>query len=291
VLVGALACVAATAIFRAAPRNDLVAQFGLAISLAGQALLAFGLQEWFGRSTTAVALVIALQQAALFVLVPNFIHRAWCAWSGASAATYAVMDAGLYAFAPAAVTAGFLWVWLSEFKLAKRGALVRAGGYGLALAASQTAVMHGGLWTAWLWSRGAGVPLGGELGAWLGTIASGAVPLWAVVKLLGREGVALGSGPGRVALASAAIIALVSLKAPGVGPAAAILVVGYANGNRVLAGLGIFALLGYLSHYYYSLHATLLEKSVLLVCAGVALLTARLALHRWWPEREEAHSA
>ena len=59
----------------------------------------------------------------------------------------------------------------------------------------------------------------------------------------------------------------------------------------MLAGLGIFALLGYLSHYYYSLHATLLEKSVLLVCAGVALLTARLALHRWWPEREEAHSA
>jgi len=40
-----------------------------------------------------------------------------------------------------------------------------------------------------------------------------------------------------------------------------------------------------------ALHATLLEKSVLLVCAGAALLMARIALHRWWPEREEAQRA
>jgi uncharacterized membrane protein len=113
------------------------------------------------------------------------------------------------------------------------------------------------------------------------------VLLWAVVLLLQREGVAPTSGPGAIALAGAAILGLASFKAPGVGPAAAILVIGYANGNRLLAGLGVIGLLGYLAHYYYVLHATLLEKSILLACAGLALLAVRLALHRWWPVRTE----
>jgi uncharacterized membrane protein len=116
--------------------------------------------------------------------------------------------------------------------------------------------------------------------------------LWAVVLLLRREGVGLDSRTGRIALASAAILGLVTIKAPGVGPAVAILVVGYANGNRVLAGLGILALLGYLSQYYYALHATLLEKSIILLCTGTALLLTRLALHRWWPleSKEISHA-
>jgi uncharacterized membrane protein len=85
-------------------------------------------------------------------------------------------------------------------------------------------------------------------------------------------------------LVGALILGLLSIKAPGAGPAAAILIVGFANADRVLAGLGIFALLGYLFHYYYSLEATLLEKSGLLVAAGIALLVARLAMRYWWPE-------
>jgi uncharacterized membrane protein len=63
-------------------------------------------------------------------------------------------------------------------------------------------------------------------------------------------------------------------------------VLGYANANRVLAGFGILALIGYLSYYYYSLQATLLEKSALLAAAGIALLLARCALLRAWPAQE-----
>ena len=156
----------------------------------------------------------------------------------------------------------------------------------LSFASVQTAVMHGGLWTLWMASLGQRhVERGGAV-EWLGHAASAAVLLWAVLRLLQREGLAVGSGQGRIALVGALILGVVSLKAPGVGPAAAILIVGYANGNRVLAGLGIFALLGTLSHYYYALQATLLEKSALLAAAGLALLAARLAMHRWWPAIE-----
>jgi hypothetical protein len=292
IVVGAGACFAATTIFRAAPKSDFMAQFGLAVSLAGQALLLFGFAQWLPRhGANGLALVIALQEAALFVLIPNYLHRVLCAWGGVLALMWLLVDAGFYALAPAAVTAAFIWVWLSEFDFGRQGPLLRAGGYGLALAAVQTAVMHGGLWGIWMATLGRRHADSWIGIYWLGHIASALVLLWAVLKLLRREGLALDSGQGRVALAGAVILGAASFKAPGVAPAVAILIVGYANGNRVLAGLGIFALIGYLSHFYYSLHATLLVKSALLAATGVALLLARLAMRRWWPGQTEASHA
>jgi hypothetical protein len=245
--------------------------------------MAVGLFQSIGKPAGA-ALAVAVQQAALFALIPNSVHRIWTAWSGAYAAVFALGGMGLAAYAPASLTAGFLLVWLREFEHPRGGELLRAGGYGLAIAAVQTAVMHGPLTHALLWGGGQGAER--QFHAWAGAFACSAVLLWAALALLRREGVALASGPGRIALAGAAILALVSLKAPGIAPATAILVIGYANGNRLLAGLGVAALIGYLSHYYYSLQATLLEKSALLAGAGLALLLARLALHRWWPGKE-----
>lgn len=290
-LVGAGACAAVAMLFRANRDGDFSSQFGLAVSLAGQALMVYGLTEWMGRSFAAVALGVAAQQALLFLLLPNFVHRVWTAWTGAYAMSFALADMGLQAFAPAAVTAGFVLVWLKEFDYPARGELLRAGGYGLALAAVQTAVMHGSLWYGWIAVMGGRTPSGSVALAWAGAIAAGAVLVGAVLLLLRREQLGQDTGPGKVALVAATVLALASLKAPGVGPAVAILTVGYANGNRVLAGLGIATLIGYLSHYYYALHATLLEKSVLMACAGIGLLAARLALHRWWPEQKEVTHA
>lgn len=292
VVVGAGACAVAVAIFRAAPKSDFMAQFGLAASLAGQALLLFGFAGLFRSISPAqFAWSFLLQEAALFVLIPNFLHRGLCALGAALAANFLLIDAGLYAFAPAFVTAAFLAAWLSEFDFERHGPLLRAGGYGLAIAAVLAAVLHGELWFDWLVRMGHGKPIGGVPVEWLGRGASALVLIVAVVLLLRREGLALGSGQGRVGLAAACILGAASFKAPGVGPAAAILVVGYANGNRVLAGLGILALLGYLSHYYYSLQSTLLFKSGLLAATGVALLAARFVLHRWWPEEKETSHA
>ncbi len=289
--VGAAVCAGAAVLFRAHPDGNFTGQFGLAVSLAGQALMVYALARLFERSFSAAALAVALQQALLFVLVPNFVHRVWTSWTAAYAAAYALGNAGLQAFAPAAVTFAFLWPWLAEFDHPRRGELLRAAGYGLALAAVQTAVMHGSLWSALLVGHAGRQAIGGVALSWTGNLAAGLVLIWAVLRLLKREGVGLDAPHGRIALAGALLLALISLKAPGVGPAAAILVVGFANGNRVLAGLGIFALLGYLSHYYYALHATLLEKSALLAAAGLVLLAARFALLRWWPVRTEAPHA
>jgi hypothetical protein len=279
--VGAMVCGAVALLFRSQTPGDVLGQFGLAVSLAGQGLMALGIFRGVEGSPGTAAFAIAVQQAVLFVMVPHFVHRLWTAWSGAYAFIYMLAELGLAAFAPPLATAALLVVWLRELEHPRQGELVRAGGYGLALAAVQGSIGQHVLGlrpaagsASWLYEWGAG-------------FACAAVVLCAAWALLRREGVPPGSGPGRAALIGALILALVSLNAPGVATASAILVVGYANGNRVLAGLGLVALLGYLSHYYYSLHATLLEKSALLAAAGVALLLARLALGRLWPPQEE----
>jgi len=135
-----------------------------------------------------------------------------------------------------------------------------------------------------LWLDRAGAPLiGGDFALWIGAALIGATIVWVVWKLLIREGLTLGKEPGLAAIGGAVLVALVSVKAPGIGVTLVILLIGYANGNRVLTGLGIFSLLGYLSHYYYMLQITLLEKSALLVCTGIVLIAARLALKSRWP--------
>lgn len=283
---GIVACAAATALFRAAPQNDFASQFGFAISLAGQALIVFGLASATdGKTLAAVGLMTWVVEAILFWLVPSYVHRVWTACIGACALALAFVDRGLVFFAPGIVTAGFAWVALKEFGLAKHGALARPAGYGLALAVIAVAVLHSGLWFTWIFDRPK-PPVGGLWGAWIGAAFTGAVFVWTVVRLLAREGLPMESTQSRIALAGAAIVALATLKAPGIGPAAAVLLLGFANGNRVLAGLGVLGLLAYLSNYYYSLQWTLLEKSLLLACTGVTLLGVRLAVQRYWPGAE-----
>lgn len=280
-LTGALVCAGAAALFRAGARSDFLQQFAFALSLAGQGLMAWGITRGIERQSWAAATGIATQQAALFFLIPNSLHRVWAAGTAAVALAYALRQFHLAPYAPFLLTGATAWVWLKEFEAAEWASPWRAGGYGLALAAVLTTF-------DFEWPSGyRGTVLGGEISQWLGAVLGGAVLVWAAAMLLRREARALWTPAGRGALLVAVILGAAALKAPGIAPAVAVLVVGFANGNRILAAFGIVALIGYLSHYYYSLQASLLEKSALLATAGVALLLARLVMHRAWPQSNE----
>lgn len=274
---GALVCAAAALALRAGRPGDLLGQFAFAASLAGQGLLAAGLSKAFAGSAATTAAAIAAQQAILFFAVPGLAHRVWAAGSGACAAAFALGKLGLGAYAPGLLTAACALAWLRELDDSRRSETVRAAGYGLGVAAVLSAVLQGS-WVELLWPREARALA--PLHFWGGALAGAAAVLWSAAALLRREGVPLSSPDGKAAMLGALIVAATSAKAPGIAPATVLVVLGYANANRVLAGFGILALIGYLSYYYYSLQATLLEKSVLLAAAGVALLIARLALHR-----------
>ncbi len=286
ILVGSALCAAMVALFRLFPRGGFVAQFGLAVSLAGQILILMGLLDIdsFERSSISwIAIWMALVQSILFFLIPNFVHRVWTAWTATLALVIALDGWGLESFSPALATLALTALWLAEFDHPRQGSMIRAAGYGLTLTTLITALVRGHFGIAEMVVENE-APLGGEMAVRIAGLLTGMVLVWTVARLLRREGVAWDSGAGRIGLASAAIVALASLEVPGLAPPIVVLILGFANGNRTLTGLGILSLLAYLSYYYYSLEATLLQKSGLLILLGVSLLLARLALHRWWPE-------
>ncbi len=273
---GAAACAGATLAFRRWPDSDFAGQLGFAVSLAGQALLLYGRWQLLGERFGAVAAALAAVQVALFVLVPNFLHRVWSAWAAGFAAWMALVDAGLGPLVPGLLAGAFAALWLAEPELARYGERTRAAGWGLALATVQFPIFG---WLLWdlpelLEVR---LPLLGPWVGWAGVAVSALVLLAVVLQLLRRQGHSFDTRPGAIALAGAVILALTTLKAPGLAPAVVVLLVGFAAGSRELVGLGVLALLAYLSRYYYALNATLLDKSLLMMTTGAALLLVRLA--------------
>ena len=291
-VVGGSLCAVATFMFRTRAHGDFFSQFAFALSLAGQMLIVTGLMQIGSSQISSIALVFALLQAALFLLMPNFIHRVWSAMVGSGALVMALSHWGFHPYMQAGMFAAFSWAWLNEFSHARRSAQIRAIGYGLVLLLIADLIMGSAAgMTRSLWLDRAGTPLlGGALAPWIAAALIGATIIWVVWKLLLREGVALTKEPGLAAIGGAVLVALVSIKAPGIGVTMVILLIGFANGNRVLIGLGIISLLAYLSHYYYMLQITLLEKSVLLFCTGIALIAVRIALKSRWPVEQRTRA-
>ena len=281
-IVGLASCAAAGVLFRAKPDSDFATQFGLAVSLAGQGLVLLALDKGLSNQTSAIALSMGLFQTVLFFAIPNFVHRVWSALAGSFAIVFALTNWHLQAYAPGLLAAACAWVWLNEFQYAKQGEMLRTGGYGLVLALMGATGMVAQT-TSWLWHSGINQSPYSEYHPWIGAALGSVALLWAVWHLLVREFVQPASSVGWRIFAIAGILALANFKAPGLAPATLILLLGYSNGNRILSGLGVVALLGYLSFYYYSLEATLLHKSALMAATGCALLAARLILHAWWP--------
>ena len=281
--VGLACCAGAWAIFRAAGRNDLAAQFGLAVSLAGQILFVYGLHEGVTGAGAAFFFGIAIFQAALAYFVDNFVHRVWCALVTSLAVSYGFVELGLFGVGSALTAIAATLLWLEEPRWASRGQLWRAIGYGLVFALLLPYwSMFGQLFAP---DRGVAILIPGI--HWLRPIVVAGLLVFVVYRILTVDGTA-SSRVESAALAAAGVIALVTLRASGVASSLIILLVGFAGGNRALTGLGVAGMLGYLSYFYYSLQATLLTKSMVLVGTGLVLIGFWAAMRYLLGEEKEA---
>jgi len=286
-ITGALICAAAVFIFRKAGRKDFAVQFGLATSFTGQMLFIVGLMEMFRWGSSFGYVVLAVFEGILAVVVINSIHRVVSACVAAVSISFALSSYGLQHIPPGLISLGIAIIWLNEFKWAKKGSLVRPVGYGLIIAAAYingALLMHTPMWFGGGEHR---VPQLVTLSYWLGSILNGAVLIFVVYRLLTREGLGLNDRISLLSLLSALAIAVSSFKSPGVSTGLIIVLLGYANGNKVLTGFGIFSLIAYLSHFYYQLDVTLLTKSISLIITGTVFLAARFAFSMFWPEKEK----
>lgn len=278
-LVGAACCGGAFALFRSFDGNDFAGQFGLAVSLAGQGLMIFGLGGLFAADGPLFYFAIAAMQAALALLVPNFLHRLLATCGAAIAVALAIAAAALHGLSAPILCLGLALVWLEPKLWASGGGLWRPVGYGLVLALLLVETFRlfdtGLLYEPARASRW--IAINGPL---IGRVLTAAVLLCVAIVLIVREGADRRSTASRAAAAAVLVAGLASLAAPGLASALLILLLGFAVGDRLFAALGILSLLGFVAHFYYSLHATLLEKSGILAVAGLCLLLARFALRR-----------
>ncbi|MES9883851.1 MAG: DUF4401 domain-containing protein [Sedimenticola sp.] len=268
------------------PRNDFFEHLALAVSLAGQALVVWAIFDITKANNVMGWTLVALLQAPLAVVMPNFIHRVFSSFFSAIAFSMALTSIGApYVFSGVVMFLAAS-IWLNEFRYPQHMRKIRAIGYGLVVALippKGPALFGHGIWglrstqnQSELWNL-----------PWMGEVAAGAVMLYVVWQLLQRHGQALTGRLAITALLGALVLCAVSMEAQGITVGMVIMLLGFAGGNRVLLGLGVASLLFYISSYYYLLDATLLAKAQTLLLVGLVLLAGRWLMLRMMSGEKE----
>ena len=278
VTVGLVLCAAAIALLWSFAAREFVAQFALALSLAGQAMVVVGLFALFPRQDRVVYAIITAFELALALAAPYSIHRTWSALVAAMALLFALITLRVSFLFPALVAAGFVAVELNEARLARHADIWQpvSAGLALSLLLLVPATLAFSLFGELVGTRA----LHDTATAWRGSALVALVLIVTVAMLLARNGVRLGGRAGVATLAACVALAA-AWQVPAIIAAVIVVITAFASGRRALVGLGLVALAATLGHHYFSLDGTLLAKSASLIAAGAVLLAARFAARHW----------
>lgn len=255
------------------PKNTFFEHVALAISFAGQVLVAFAI---FDNSRDSINWVwIAIFQFALAIVMPNFVHRVFSSFAAACSFSIALVVFDVPYIASSIILMASVWLWLTEFCCVKHMEKQRAIGYGLVLALiliKGTAVFGVDVMDGYAGSTA--LNMGVQLW-WVNEILLAAVTFYVVVHILNQLGRELFEPMSIAALIGSLLVVIVSAEAQGIAVGMLIVLLGFSGSNRVLMGVGITSLLFFISSYYYLLDYTLLRKSQTLLIVGIVLLVSK----------------
>ncbi|MEX2496439.1 MAG: DUF4401 domain-containing protein [Woeseia sp.] len=258
--------------------NDFLVQSALAGSLAGQAMLAWGIADLTGGNEELLCAMIIAISAVLFFVFPDRIHRVLSVLFAASALTALIYLLEMNALVPVLgpAFAGAL-VMVQE----KRSRLI-AGGFGELVRPLENGLMLSAFGCLMLST----VYVLPELGLdfvvyprpWISTVLLGALFLYVGSRtwppLLEHAGKA--AAPGVYALM--VLVIAVAWAVPGLLLALIVVMLGAATGNRSFVGAGIAFLTLFITAYFYAIETTMLTKSITLIATGATILLARSVL-------------
>ena len=254
------------------PGNDFFFQFALASSFAGQILIVASLKlfQWFSPGNAANWLLLGLFMASLAWFIPASIHRVWSAFAAVVTISIAFSLWNIHYIQTAFIMLLVAITWLNEFRWVEYQDKLKPIGYGLTLALLYQAST--GFYSQIFWNSSKYKD--SLVQPWVAELFTGMVLLYVVFQLFRRTQATISKPVIYAAIAGVLILIFASLKMYGITVGVMVILLGYANANRILTGLGIFSLLTYISTYYYSLHTTLLIKSQSLLILGLLLLLA-----------------
>ena len=102
--------------------------------------------------------------------------------------------------------------------------------------------------------------------------------LYAAYLILKRYHIKLLSKAGLLISAAIVLLGIMSIYVSGLLATSLIIIIATANSQRVLLGLGVIALVGYIFWYYYQLDTSLLVKSASMLVIAITLLLLRWLL-------------
>ncbi|GAA0852966.1 DUF4401 domain-containing protein [Aliiglaciecola litoralis] len=246
--------------------SEFVEHLGLAVSLAGQSLVAFALFFNSAVDESFSWFILAIVQCILAYLMPNYIHRMMSAYFATVSLSLFMMVMHLSSYYSAIVLLVVALLWLNEFTFSRHVRKLQAVGYGAVIGLIQfkTSILFASGGTTWLEnSMPTVVP-------WLDEGLNILVMLYVLHHLVKHRKLVLAGEQKWFAIALLVLIGAGTLFANGIVCGILIMIIGFAIQNRVLLILGILATLMNLSSYYYLLDISLLHKSFILAGLGGA---------------------
>ena len=255
-----------------------------AITLAGQGYIAFALLASEIAEPLNIMLLL-LVQLLMTIVIPNFIYRLLSATLALNClfyllSYYHLSEVSLGLFALITSVAHLQRYTLAAFIPTKWRAgssdIIKALGYAstlmlLCISVYFIAAEYNNSFATY---DGDTFSYNYYLAQGLLTLAS----LCAASLILKRYHVKLLSAAGLLISGVIVLLGIISIYVSGLLATSLIIIIATANSQRVLLGLGVIALVGYIFWYYYQLDTTLLVKSASMLFIGIALLLLRWLL-------------
>jgi hypothetical protein len=261
--------------------NDFVVQSALASSLAGQALLAYGVVEISGGSDfESVLSIVIILNGILFFVFPDRTHRVLSILIATTSLGFLLYSWTFNAVVP---IVGPVFAAAMVFFYKRQGAIIESGkGHlirplvtGLMLTAfgflllSTVYILPELSWQFAFYPR-----------PWISTILLGALLLYMGTEVWPQIGDATGSPGMAVFYGLLLVITAAAWAIPGLLLALIVIMLGTTSGNRMFIGAGITFLVVFIATYFYGIQVSMLTKSISLVATGAAVLMARWLLLR-----------
>jgi uncharacterized membrane protein len=260
-------------------QNDFMVQSALASSLAGQALLAYGIVEISGSGDfEAVLSIVIILNAILFFAFPDRTHRVLSILIATTSLSVLLYKCKLNAIVPIlgpVVAAAMVFFYKRQGVFIERGKghLIRPLITGLMLTAfgflllSTVYILPELRWEYAFYPR-----------PWISTILLGALLLYMGTQVWPQIGDVAGSSGMVIFYALLVMVTAAAWAIPGLLLALIVIMLGASSGNRVFIGAGIAFLVVFIATYFYGIQVSMLTKSITLVATGVAVLVARWLL-------------
>jgi len=256
-----LAGTAGAVLVRRRAAGEFLRQLCLAVLLASEVLLCYGLSSIDLRLTWG-----GLTCALLFIPLAGFADRAGRILTALVMGVVVLITAYDDPVLPVdvfvlglALLAGFCWLRQHALLAGRWGRVQAPLGYASLVTLFLLLQM-----SYWDWLSGQ------RHVAWSSSLLLTCAVLWMVARL--QRGLQLPLGAGLASLLAVVVLGSVSAGVPGLMAGVGALILGFAARNAVVQGMAWIYLLVFGTTFYYELSLTLLQKSLVLVLSGATLL-------------------